>query len=81
MFHSVDKVALAMRRTIFVAAIISAPVMLISYAYALKLLFEVMPTWLWLLVCASHVIIWLGIASLFDKTQEQAQRSPDAPRH
>lgn len=48
----------------------SAPVMLISYAWGLRLLFEQIGL-LWMVpICAANVIVWLGIASLFDKRQQ-----------
>lgn len=72
--HPIDRAMRAIRPAIIGFAVLSAPVMLFTYAWGVKELREAMPLWAWLLVCLCHVTVWLGVAALADIRQEQRQK-------
>lgn len=61
-----DRLALALRPYLIVGAIISAPVFMVSQFYMLRMLFEAVPNWLFLVICGSYSILFLGLAQLYD---------------
>jgi hypothetical protein len=71
----IDRAMRAIRPAIIVFAVISAPVMLFTYAWGLKLLIPIVGLGWFLAICACHIICWLGIAGLVDMTQERRPSS------
>lgn len=72
--HPLDRATRALRPAIIVVALLSAPVMLLTYAWGLKLLYPILGPGLWAGMCLSHVICWIGISALFETPQEPPQK-------
>ena len=53
---------------------LTLPVFLYSYGWGLKMIYAVAPGWLFAVVIVTHVLVALGIASLFDMRQERQKR-------
>ena len=66
-----ERAAVALRPFVFALALIAGPVFFISYFYMLKLLFEAVPTWLFVAIGVSHIIVWIGASMLHDFQQER----------
>lgn len=73
--HPLDRLAYRLRVPLIVLAVISCPVMLYSYAWGMKQIMAAAPAWVSVLVVVSHIMVWLGIGSLFDMRQEKAPSS------
>lgn len=71
-----DRLALRLRPLFFVGAALSLPVFLVSYAYGLKLLFQAVPGWLFLIIAAAHVTVAIGASCLHDFQQERRSLRP-----
>ena len=56
-----------MRLVLNFLILMCVPIFLISQAYMLRNLFDVVPWWLWAIVIAAHAAVMLGFASLVDK--------------
>jgi hypothetical protein len=57
-------------RPVFVGLLIlTLPVFMFTYGWGLKMILAETPRWVFLLVCLSNAIAWLGIASLIDIRQ------------
>ena len=67
----IDRAMRAIRPAIILFAVISAPVMLFTYAWGMKLLIPFFGLGWWLAICACHVTVLLGIAGLIDMSQER----------
>lgn len=68
----------AWRGAFIVAAYLSAPIMLISYSLMIKHMIETADWWVTVIVVISHLLGWIGIASLFDQRQERLNPPQDA---
>ncbi len=66
----------AWRGVFIVAAYLSAPIMLISYAMMVGRFAQAADWWVTVIVVISHLLGWIGIASLFDRQQEQRNPPP-----
>jgi hypothetical protein len=62
-----DEAAYRLRKPIFIATIFAAPVMMISYVYAMRMLADFIGVGWFAAVMACHAITWLGIGCLLDK--------------
>lgn len=69
-----NRLAYRLRPFFFVGAALSFPVFMISYGYALKLLSDAVPKWVFLIVCLAHVTVWIGASMLHDFQQERRSR-------
>lgn len=74
-----DRLALRLRPFIFAIAVPALIVFLISYAYALKLMFNALPMWAFALVCVAHIIVWLAASFLHDFQQERRLSQEPGP--
>ena len=68
----------AWRGAFIVAAYLSAPIMLISYAMMVGRFAQAADWWVTVIVVISHLLGWIGIASLFDQRQERRHPPQDA---
>ena len=68
----------AWRGAFILAACLSAPIMLISYSLMIKHMIETADWWVTVIVVISHLLGWIGIASLFDQRQERLNPPQDA---
>jgi len=71
--HPIDRAAYALRGVILGATYLCAPIYMISYGWMLKKLLTTAPGWVSAVVILAHIIVWIGIASLFDRSQERRQ--------
>ena len=62
-----------LRGLLIVLAVLSGPVFLFSYGKMIVEMYHAVDGWLFAIVIFSHIIFWLGIASLIDSRSEQAQ--------
>lgn len=53
-----------------VAVMLMFPVFMVTLAWGLLLLLEVVPRWVWIIQCLSVVAFSLGIASLIDTSRQ-----------
>jgi len=74
--HPIDRAMRAARPAILVFAVIAAPVMLFTYAWGLRLLFDVIGVGWFLVVGLCHAIGWIGISAQIDMTRERRQQPP-----
>jgi hypothetical protein len=51
----------------------SAPIMLFSYGWGMKLLFREVGPVVFLVFCAAHAMAWIAVAFLFDSRQPPTQ--------
>lgn len=72
--HPLDRFMVRIRPLLIGAAVLSLPVMLISYGWMMKQLFTTAPGWVSVAVLISHLIVWLGISALIDMRSEQGPR-------
>lgn len=69
-----NRAALALRPFALAAVVIAGPVFLLSYLYALKLMFNALPIWAFALVWVSHLMVWIGMSLLHDQREERRNR-------
>ena len=69
-----DRLSLALRPFLIFGAALSLPVFLISYGYMLRLLFDAVPNWMFLVIAVSNAIVFLGAAQLHDLQQERRSK-------
>ena len=58
-----------MRHVLNFMILMSVPITLISQAFMLRQLLNVVPWWLWVIVLAAHFVVLLGLVTLVDKRQ------------
>lgn len=63
-----------MRLVLNALILMCGPIVLISQAYMLRNLLDVVPWWLWVIALAAHAVVILGFASLVDDRQGQSQK-------
>lgn len=71
--HPIDRLVYRLRKPIIAAIYIAGPVMMFSYGWGVKELYFSAPGWLTAVVVIAHIIVWVGIGSLFDRQQERRQ--------
>ena len=71
--HPLDRLVYRLRFPIVVGAVISAPVMLISYGMMMVDFVMAQPGWLGAIIFASHFTGWIGLSALFDSLKEKQQ--------
>ena len=76
--HPLDIFMCAWRGAFIVAAYLSAPIMVISYAMMVGRFAQAADWWVTVIVVISHLLGWIGIASLFDRQQERRHPPQDA---
>ena len=64
-------IALALRPYLILGAIISAPVFMLSQFYMLRMAFDAVPSWMFVAICISYSILFLGLAQLHDLLKER----------
>ena len=67
-----ERLARKLRPVFFIGSALAVPVFFFSYAYALKLFVETLPFWLFLVIAASHVVVWIAASMLHDFQSERA---------
>lgn len=67
----IDQTIRRLRPAIFAVAAMAFPVFLLSYGYAIKLLYQNMSAWMFVLVAVSHVTVWIGMSCLADHQRER----------
>ena len=72
--HPLDTFMRAWRGVFIVAFVLSGPIMLISYVQMFMDFVTSIDLWLAVVIVVSHLLGWIGIASLFD--QQQERRNP-----
>jgi hypothetical protein len=72
--HFADRVARTARPFILGFVVITGPVFLFTYVWAMKLLAGVVPLWAFAAICACHIMAWFAVGSLFDIQQERRNR-------
>lgn len=75
--HPLDRAMRAARPAILVFVVVSGPVFLFSYGWAMKLLLMQVGLWWGAIFVVCHVMAGIAVGSLFDSRQERAQTSPD----
>ena len=58
-----------LKNLLLIWIVIAAPIMLGTYAWAMRLLFDAGGMFVFLGACLAHVTVWIGIAFLFDSRQ------------
>ena len=82
---NLDRAVRRARPLIFVVAALSLPAFLLTYGYALKLLFQTAPAWVSVVAFISHVTAAIGASCLADEQKERqlsqgnSQHKPPAP--
>lgn len=66
-----DEAVRRFRPIIFAIAAMAFPVFLLSYFYAIKMLYQALPMWAFVLVCLSHITVFVGMSCLDDYRQER----------
>jgi hypothetical protein len=69
-----DRAASTLRPFVWWACVAAVPIFFVSYVYCLKLLFDAVPNWLFLMIGAAHIIVWFAAACLHDYQQESRSR-------
>lgn len=69
--EKLDQTVRAMRPFFFALTLLAGPVFFVSYIYMLKLLFQSVPTWLFIAAGLSHIIVWIAASMLHDFQQER----------
>lgn len=64
--HPVDRLMLKLRVPIIIGAALCFPVFMLSYGYALRWLITTAPIWISAPSVISHLVVFLGVASLID---------------
>lgn len=72
--HPADRIMRVLRVPLIIGAMLCFPVFMLSYGYAMKWLITTAPFWLSAPSVISHLVVFLGVASLFD-SQEERRRS------
>lgn len=67
-----ERLARKLRPVFFIGSALAVPVFFLSYAYALKLFAETLPFWLFLVIGASHAVVWIAASMLHDFQSERA---------
>lgn len=62
-----------LKTVLIVLASLSVPIALGGMLWSYRLLFDAVPSWLWVSFIAAHIIVLLGLASLIDELQKQAE--------
>lgn len=70
-----DRFARRIRPLVWKSWLLALPIAAISYADMLRSMFEARGAWIFLAVCLSHALIWLGLAMLYDH-QKETQNPP-----
>lgn len=60
-----------LKNLLLIWIVVSVPIMLISYAWALKLMFAAAGPIIFLIACAAHVTGWIAIGFLIDSLRQQ----------
>ena len=71
MDQAFDWFARVSRPFFFAAALLALPVFFVSYLYCLRLLFDAVPMWAFVIASLSHIIVWIGASMLHDYRQER----------
>ena len=71
-----DRIALRIRTAVLIASVASLPFMFLFYVFMLRESFDALPLWAWIGGTLSHIMVWLGIGSLFDFQKEDRQHQP-----
>lgn len=69
--NPIDRAVFRLRGTIVALLVVAGPIFLFSYGWMLVELYYAAPGWVTATVALSHFCVWLGIGTLFDKSQEQ----------
>ena len=67
---ALDRTTRALRPVIFAATLATGPIFLVSYVCGLRLMFNALPTWIFVAVGISHIIVWLAVSCLLDFQKE-----------
>lgn len=62
-----------LKNLILIWIVIAGPIMLGTYAWAMRLLFDAGGMALFLIACLAHVTVWISIGFLFDSRQQPRQ--------
>lgn len=71
--HPADRIMRVLRVPLIIGAMLCFPVFMLSYGYAMKWLITTAPFWLSAPSVISHLVVFLGVASLFDSQEERRQ--------
>ena len=71
--NPIDRALRPLRGLFIALAVLSGPVFLFSYGKMIVAMYHAADGWLFAIVAFSHVIFWLGIASLIDNQSEQGR--------
>lgn len=71
--HPADRIMRVLRVPLIIGAMLCFPVFMLSYGYAMKWLIKTAPFWLSAPSVISHLVVFLGVASLFDSQEERRQ--------
>lgn len=69
--NPIDRAIFRMRGFILFLLILAGPIFLFSYGWMIRELYYAAPGWITTIAALSHFCVWLGIGTLFDKSQEQ----------
>lgn len=75
--HPFDRFAYWIRPAVPLAAVVAAPIFLVSYGLMMVLAYEAWPGWVTAIVFIAHLVTLFSVASLFDSQQERRQMTED----
>lgn len=76
--HPLDRLFRHLRGPLIIMAVLSLPISLLSYAFAMKWLITTAPLWVSIPSVISHILVMLGLAYRIDTPQSPHQSSEAA---
>ena len=74
--HPADRFVRVFRVPLMIMALLSAPITLFTYAWAMRLMADEVGIGWFLFICAFHVVTLIGFGCLVDSRQQPHQTQP-----
>ena len=67
----IDRVVRRLRPALMALGLMAFPVFMLSYGYMIKLFYQSVPVWIFVLMVVTHLMVWIGMSCLDDYRRER----------